>query len=143
MLPKKLIAVSAVSLAAGCAFTQREPMLGGPGESSLTTTTVCGRFSCEQASVVRTTKLLAVGDLVESNVPWSMAPYVGWTVSRIGEDGVELSPGGDSAERVVLPYGRQESVEPSPRYGVDVFISSLVFEKGSAPGTVLMTITER
>ncbi|MFH0884666.1 MAG: hypothetical protein V1861_03070 [Candidatus Micrarchaeota archaeon] len=115
-----------------------EPAYG----TSIQYATDCYGYICRQAALIRTTRPVHEGDTVEGGRVWSSVSYRGWIISRIGDDGVELIPSESSAERVLIPYGGQESVEsrsPNP-YN---FESSLVFEKGLSPGTAIMTIVEK
>jgi len=135
---KALVPVAlAFALSASCA-PLFEPAYG----TSISYATECAGYMCRQAALLRTTRPVREGDTVEGGRVWSSVSYRGWLISRIGADGVELAPSEGSAERVFFPYGSSESVEsrsPNP-YN---FESSLVFEKGMAPGTAIMTIVEK
>jgi hypothetical protein len=115
-----------------------EPAYG----TSISYATSCHGYICRYDSLMRTARPVREGDTVESIRAWSSVSYQGWIISGIGEDGVELRPAAKSGESVFIPYGYTHSVEsnePYPYY----FGSSLVFEKGSVPGTAVMTIVER
>jgi hypothetical protein len=102
----------------------------------------CGQAFCYQARTLRTVREVREGDFVEGATPWSNVSYRGWVISRIGPGGVELKPSGASPEKVVMPYGRQESIQTDMPRPNERFMGSLVFERGDNPGTAVMTIIE-
>ncbi|HSB46416.1 MAG TPA: hypothetical protein VLD37_00255 [Candidatus Bilamarchaeum sp.] len=93
--------------------------------------------------MLRTVRPVREGDFVEGVKFGSSVPYLGWSITRITPEGVELKPSETSDERVLVPYNRQESVESRPGSGYYYFGSSLLFERGASPGTAVMTILER
>lgn len=104
--------------------------------------TSCNGYICNSGALIRTTRQVREGDTVEGGRIWSSVSYRGWIISRIGADGVELAPSESSSERVFIPYGSTDYVEsraPNP-YN---FESSLAFERGTVPGTAVMTILEK
>jgi hypothetical protein len=101
----------------------------------------CGQIYCYSAAMLRTVRQVHEGDFIEGAKFGSSAPYLGWTISRIMAEGVELKPSETSPERVIVPYNQQVSVESRP--GANYYFgSSLLFEEGPRPGTAVMTILE-
>ncbi len=130
-------AFAAVACLASCA-PLFEPAYG----TGISYARQCSGFICNDAALMRTVREVREGDIVQGGRLYPTVSYAGWTITAITGSGVELRPSPESSERVFLGYGEQDAVErPSPApYN---FESSLVFERGRAPGTAVMTILEK
>lgn len=137
-LRRAALSAALLSAAPGC-FQHYGP---GYEESGYLRSGLCAPF-CYRSDYSTHRKVVREGDLVEGALPGSSAPYAGWTITRIMAGGVELAPRPDSWERVVIPYGRQESIQSPVQRPNETFLGSLLFERGDAPGTAVMSVIER
>ncbi len=139
--PLSAISRVSVSLLFAGALSSCAPLFEPAHGTSSSCAWRCGTHNFRSDSLLRTAREVRQGEQVESAHTWSDVPYRGWTVSRIDNDGVELRSPGGTDNRTFLPYGYSNTLQSR---GIDpYFETTLVFEKGSAPGTAVMAIVER